>query len=128
MSNTGMNARFMRIDEVLSQLSSLKDNSADMARREDADKIWQNDVYALEAAIAIISALQDEGISDAEGVKDLIFDYTLAAKQNKELHRKFEVPSKALKKDGVFHCPECNHRVSPYHSFCHWCGKKLGWG
>lgn len=27
----------------------------------------------------------------------------------------------------VWHCPDCNRRVSPNHSFCHRCGKKLRW-
>lgn len=34
---------------------------------------------------------------------------------------------KIIEADNVqWHCPECNHRVAPKHSFCHWCGKKLG--
>ena len=58
--------------------------------------------------------------------KDLIFDYHLAAKQQKEMHRKYEVPVRAVRKDGAFLCPECNHRVGLKHTHCHWCGKKLG--
>ena len=120
-------AQTMSIDRILEQLSSLKDNSASFASESDSDhEIWRDDVAALEAAIAMISALQDEGVCDLEAVKDLIFDYNLANRQNKELHRKFEVADRAIRKDGVFHCPECNHRVAPNHTHCHWCGKKLG--
>lgn len=126
MSDTGLNARFMSIDAVLAQLSSLKDNSADMAKAKDADEIWQSDVNALEAAIDIISALQDEGISDAEGVKDLIFDYNALGKQYKDLHRKHIKPAPPVHKDGIWHCPECNARTSYNHSYCHKCGKKIG--
>lgn len=74
----------------------------------------------------MISTLQDEGVNDVEDLKDLIFDYRLAVKQNRENHRKFETVAKAVARDGIWHCPECNHRVAPRHSFCHWCGKKLG--
>lgn len=121
-----MDAMTMSMDRVLEQLSSLKDNSESFASDKNADPIWQNNMIALETAISMISTLQDEGVCDAEALKDLIFDYNLAAKQNKENHRKFEVPAKAIRKDDVWHCPECNHRVAPKHSFCHWCGKKLG--
>lgn len=126
MSDTSLNAKFMSINEVLDQLSSLKDNSMDMAKADDAESIWQRDVDALESAIAIISALQDEGISDAEGVRDLIFDYDGLGKQCKELTRKFCTASAPTHKDGVWHCPECNARTSFNHTHCHRCGKKLG--
>lgn len=122
----GMTAMHMSMDDILSQLSSLKDNSADMASAPDADSIWSSDVDALEAAIGILSALQDEGITDTEAVKDLLHDYNAQAKQCREMHRKYETPTRAVRRDGVWHCPECNHRVQPKHTFCHWCGKKLG--
>lgn len=115
MSDTGMNARHMNIDNVLAQLSSLKDDAPDGYITD-----------ALEAAIAIISALQDEGISDAEGVKDLIFDYTALEKQYKNLYGKYIKAATPIKKDGIWHCPECNARTSFNHSYCHKCGKKIG--
>lgn len=40
----------------------------------------------MESAISIISALQDEGISDAEGVKDLIFDYAHLDDEVQKMH------------------------------------------
>ena len=123
---TSIAAMTMTTERILEQLSSLKDNSESFAKAEDADPIWQKDIEALEAAISMISTLEDEGVHDAEALKDLIFDYHLAAKQNKELHRKFEVAAKTVRRDGAFHCPECNHRVGFKHSHCHWCGKKLG--
>lgn len=115
MDNTGMNTKYMSIDNVLARLSNLK-YELPHGRAMDA----------LETAIDIISALQDEGVNDAEALKDLIFDYKLAVKQNQQNHRKFETAAKAVKRDGVWHCPECNHRVQPKHTFCHRCGKRLG--
>lgn len=123
---TSIAAMTMTTERILEQLSSLKDNSESFAKAEDADPIWQKDIEALEAAISMISTLEDEGVHYAEALKDLIFDYNLSAKQNKELHRKFEVAAKIVRRDGVFHCPECNHLVGFKHSHCHWCGKKLG--
>ena len=108
-------ARTMSADRILAQLSDLKDTATD-----------PETVTALEAAVSMIAALQDEGIEDAEALKDLLFDYNLASKQQKELHRKFEVPAKAVKRAEFWLCPECGHRVAPKHTHCHWCGKKLG--
>ena len=85
------------------------------------------DEDACEAAILILQELEREGITDLEGVRDLIEDYNAQARTYQAMHRKFDVASKPIRKDGVLHCPECNHRVSPHHSHCHWCGKKLGY-
>lgn len=126
MSDIGLNARYMSIDAVLTQLSSLKENSADFAQAEDADEIWQNDVNALEAAIAMLSTLQDEGISDVWGVKEWVFDYTTLAKQYKDLHRKYIKQAAPVHKDSIWHCPECNSRIRFNHSYCHKCGKRIG--
>ena len=97
----------MSLSSLLGQIDSIKDNSASFLPgdgKQDPDKkIWQDDVDACNAATEIIKKLQDWG----------------------SLHAKYEVPSQPVKKDGVWHCPECNHRVDPHHSHCHWCGNKL---
>lgn len=125
MADISMAVQSMSIDNILDQLSDLKDNSAYESRTSD-EPIWKQDVEALEAAISIISALQDEGISDAEGVKDLIFDYASLIKQNKDFHRMYIKSAAPVRKDGVWHCPEYNARTSYNHSYCHKCGKKIG--
>lgn len=124
-NNGSIASQTMATDTVLERLSCLKDQieAADTAENNPTQ---QADIVALEASISILSALQDEGISDAEALKDLLFDYKLADKQSKELHRKFEVAARALRRDGAFLCPECSHRVGVNHTHCHWCGKKLG--
>ena len=124
-NNGSIASRTMATDTVLERLSCLKDQ-IDTADTAGNNPTQQEDINALEAAISILSALQDEGISDAEALKDLLFDYKLADKQSKELHRKFEVAARALRRDGAFLCPECSHRVGVNHTHCHWCGKKLG--
>ena len=82
-SPDSMGARFMPVDAILAQLSSLKDNSKSFIDGSDAeaDEIWAADVAACEAATAIIIALQDEGISGPEQVRDLVQDYNAQAKQ-----------------------------------------------
>lgn len=113
MADTSMTVLRMSIDNILDQLSGLKDNSAYEARTSD-EPIWKQDVEALEAAISIISALQDEGISDAEGVKDLIFDYTALGKQYKDLHRKYIKAAAPVHKDGMRkRCSAHSKRASP---------------
>lgn len=124
-----MSAEFMSMDALLGQLSSLKDNSKSFIDGSDseADAIWQADIDACEAATAIITALQDEGISDSEQVRDLIHDYKAQAKQYQAMHQKYEVPVKPKSLGGAWLCPECNRQMRPGNNFCWHCGKRLGW-
>ena len=114
------------MDFILYQLSSLKDSSAEFAAAPDSDSIWQDDVAALETAISIFSALQDEGCGSAEEIKDILHDYRKQAEELKALRQKYESAARPVYTDGVWHCPDCNHRIAPRHSYCHWCGKKIG--
>lgn len=127
MCDANMRDAYMNIDDILAQLYSLKDNSADFAKEDDADPIWQADIDALEAAISIIRTLQDNGISDAEGVKNLVLDYTRQREQYKNMVQKFIDPAAPIRKDGVWHCPECNSRTFFNHSHCRRCGKRMRW-
>lgn len=80
-----------------------------------------------QAAVNILFAFKEEGAQTTADALDILHDYRLQAKQYKALHSKHEVAGKPFLKDGVWHCPDCNRRVAPNHSFCHRCGKKLGW-
>lgn len=127
MSNESLRVQHMTADEILSRLADWKEFCEEKASIDGADKIfWNFEADALEAAIAIINALKDEGINDAAGVKDLIFDYKGLSRQYRELSRIHINAARPIYKDGVWHCPECNSRTSFNHSFCHKCGKKLG--
>jgi len=46
----------MTIAEIITQLESLRENSADFAKSPDADEVWTLDIIALDAAIEIIKA------------------------------------------------------------------------
>ena len=80
-----------------------------------------------QAAVDILFALKDEGAKTTADALDILHDYRLQAKQYAALQKKHLTAGKPFLKDGVWHCPDCNRRVPPNHSFCHRCGKKLRW-
>ena len=80
-----------------------------------------------QAAVNILFALKEEGAQTAADALDILHDYWLQAKQYASLQKKHLTAGKPLLKDGVWHCPDCNGRCRPNNSFCHRCGKKLGW-
>ena len=80
-----------------------------------------------QAAVNILFALSEEGARTAEDAMDILHDYRLQGKQYATLQKKHMVAGKPFLKDGVWHCPDCNGRCKTNHSFCHRCGKKLGW-
>ena len=108
------------LDAIITGLGGIR---AAMGREEDR----QTDVETIQAAVNIISAFSEEGAKTADDALDILHDYRLQGKQYSALHRKHEVAGKAIFKDGVWHCPDCNGRTTPNHSFCHRCGKKLRW-
>lgn len=103
------------IDSILRQLSSIKDYSLDQAKAEadDPDSIWKQDINALEAGIRILSEVQDAGAATVTDAAAMV--------------RRFGISQYTVYSDGVWHCPECNHRAKPRYGFCHWCGQKLAW-
>ncbi len=57
----------MNIDEILSQLSSLADNSSPLIRGDpEMETLWRAGIKACNEASSILSALQIEGINDPE--------------------------------------------------------------
>ena len=115
----------MNIEEILAQLSSLKENSQSFITK-DSEPIWQKDVEALEQTISILSILADEGITDYDDLENAVYDDNLMRKEYRKMHEKYRCPQNPIHKDGVAHCPDCNKRVHPNHTYCHWCGKLLG--
>ena len=83
---------------------------------------------AYDAAVVILTALQEAGVNDAEQVADLLHDYNGIAEQYRAMRTRYEVPRKPFHADGVWHCPRCNKRVGFNNTHCHWCGQKIKWG
>lgn len=134
MDELSMSAYTMDLLNVIAQIESLENHCKTMATSEEPENrragecIWVDDVTALQAAAAIVKALQKAGVNDAEQVADLLHDYDLLAKQYQAMHEQYEVPKTATHKDGVWHCPRCHKRVGVNHTHCHWCGQKIKWG
>lgn len=80
-----------------------------------------------QTAVNILFALSEEGAQTTEDALNILRDYRLQCKQYASLQKKHAVAGKPFLKDSVWHCPDCNRRVSPNHSFCHRCGKRLRW-
>lgn len=124
-----VSVKTMSIDSILGQLASMKDNAQSFLHTppEPDDDIWLADIAAIEAATAILSALQDEGVADAEKVKDLIFDYQLANKQLQVMTAKYEKATAPVNLKGKTICPECSAII--HHGWwkhCPDCGKRIG--
>lgn len=110
----------MNMDKLAATLSILKDRLT-----ADGDRDARQ---ALEAAVAMASALQDEKIDTVDALHDLLYDYRAQAVQIREMHSRYEVAGRPIRKDGICLCPRCHRRVAPNHGFCHVCGKRLeGW-
>lgn len=124
----------MTIDAILAQLASMRDNSKSSIGGVDqeGDAIWQTDVDACEAAAAILSALQDEGLNDPEQVRDMIYDYRALAEQYQTMRQHYIEPAKPERLGTLpftVICPKCHRQVKPVNSnYCGHCGKRLGWG
>ena len=123
-------ARSLTIGSILDQMRSIRENAASFLHtppEPDEDDIWTADIEAVDAASAILSALQEEGIGNAEQVKDLLFDYGLANKQLQAMHEKYE--KKALPKMDENGqrclCPSCNWKLHAHAFYCHHCGKRI---
>ena len=107
--------RVLTMDELVTGLGGLRSTTEGEGRE------------VCQAAANVLYALSEEGVKTPEDVMDILHDYRLQAKQIATLSKKYLVAGRPILKDGVWHCPDCNRRVSPNHSFCHRCGKKLRW-
>ena len=122
-------AKGMGIDTILENLADLKDIAASLQTPRDDPEPTQSRVAACEAATDILTALQDEGIKDAEQVRDLIHDYNALAEQYRAMHQRYEEPEPIRRLGNTFICPACNRQIRQlYAAHCWSCGKRLGWG
>lgn len=123
----------MTIDAILAQLASMKGNALSfIVDKDESEDIWEADVAACEAATAILTALQDEGLGDPESVRDMIFDYRALAEQYRTMHQHYIEPEKPERLGTLpftVICPKCKRQIKPGNSsYCWNCGKRLGWG
>lgn len=120
----------MTIDAILAQLASMKDNAKSSIGGvgPEGDAIWQTDVDACEAAAAILSALQDEGLNDPEQVRDMIYDYRALAEQYQTMRQHYIEPAKPERLGAAYICPNCKKQLRQTNAgHCWACGKRLNW-
>lgn len=119
----------LSIDAILAQLASMKDNALSfIVEKEEADPVWAADVAACEAATAILSTLQDEGIRDPEQVRDLVHDYKALAEEYQKMHQHYEKPEKPIQLGAAYICPNCKKQLRQTNAgHCWACGKRLNW-
>lgn len=118
----------MSIDTILGHLADLKDLAASLQTPRDDPEPTQSRVSACEAVASILSALHDEGITDPEGVRDLVHDYNALAEQYRKMHQQYEEPEKPERLGTVYTCPKCHRQSRPGNNHCWNCGKRLNWG
>ncbi len=62
----------MSIDEIIRQLSSIKDNAESFTTKDGDDEIWREDIAVCEELISILSEMQDAGINDTKQARKMI--------------------------------------------------------
>lgn len=90
-----------------------------------ASKADAFDHAELEQVIRILDTLQEEGIQNAEEIKDYFFDYRLATEQWQKVHEKYEKPEQVRRVEGMMFCPLCKAKAYPRTKHCGQCGKAL---
>ena len=112
-------------DTTIAQLESIRANAEGYILEPDYDEIWEEDIDACNAAIAALKMLRDEGITDAEGLKDLIFDRDTAIRAYQR-ERALRMESKPMKHSGTAYlCPVCAGKVHAMDKVCRYCGQRL---
>lgn len=117
----------MTLDGIIAQLYELGAYSAYKAEFDSVSSIRKKDADACREAANILYVLLDGGIHTTEEAKAFVRGSKALARQYQALYQRHGTAGTATLKDGVWHCPNCNRRTRPGHSFCHWCGKKLQW-
>ena len=105
----GAKAGRMTAESVKVQLESLLSESRYMTSFKDSDDVFQADAEALEEVL------------------NILHDYELLSKRIGKDDEHFHIAAKPVLKDGIWLCPKCRKRVRMHHTYCHWCGKKMGW-
>ncbi len=108
----------LTIDTAITGLGDLRSSLLESGDRGSDAEVCQE-------AVNILYTLLDSGVHTIEEAKDLVHDYNALAKQYQAMYERFGTAGHAVHKDSIWHCPNCNRKVTLGHSFCHWCGKKM---
>lgn len=118
----------MTINDIINQLGSLRASSAEFAKSDPENEIWQADVTACETSIRILASPERGCCTDLETTLDFLQELQFPGRSSTRPSTGSTRPQGSPPtKTGVWHCPACNSRVQINHSHCHRCGKRLGW-
>ncbi len=62
----------------------------------------------------------------AEELESTLQDYH-NLQQYGDMLTKYCYGKKPIMENGVWLCPDCGRCIQFKHSYCHWCGRKMGW-
>ena len=103
----------MKSETVKTQLEGMLLEIRYMTGREDLDGAYKEVLEANAEAL--------------EEALDILQDYEKQARQAKKDAKHFHTETKPRRENGGWLCPKCKRKVRHNHSYCYWCGKKLGW-
>lgn len=89
------------------------------------DEDWEREINEVLLKFGVIK----EPFCDnaAKRLESVLQDYHDLAQEYSGLMTKYCCEAKPIKQNGVWVCPDCGRKTSYNHSYCHWCGKKIGW-
>ena len=126
-----MAVKYKNIEKISAELTTVKEyfNDYQTSYKDNVvNLINLETIDAIEAVSNILQILQDEGISDAEALKDMMYDYHGLAKQYQVMHQRYETASQAVNTGNSYFCPSCKYRLYLGNEYCARCGKKIQWG
>lgn len=103
----------MTAENVKTQLQGMLSEFQYMTSREDLDGAYKEVLEANAEAL--------------EETLDILQDYEKQARQASKDTKHFHTESRPIRENGAWLCPKCKRKVRCSHSYCYWCGKKLGW-
>lgn len=86
---------------------------------------WETDINEVLLEFEVIKENFQEDA--AKQLNSVLHDYFTVARHYGALVKKHCYEAKPIHKSGVWVCPACGKKIPYHHSYCHWCGKKVGW-
>lgn len=86
---------------------------------------WESDIDSVLLEFGVTKeSLQKDA---AEKLASALQDYHSLAEQHGIMVKKYTIEQKPVWRNGIWCCPACGKKVQYHHSYCHICGKRVGW-
>lgn len=79
---------------------------------------WVNDID---------SVLLEFGVTKESMQTDAAEKLASALQDHQRITERYTIEHKPEWRNGVWCCPACGKRIQYHHSYCHKCGKRVGW-